>query len=251
MPSILLCSSRDCMLLDCGEGAQMRLIEAGIDLSKIAYIVITHLHGDHFYGVYPLIDSYIMRVRSQKLKNKKLVIYAPTGFCKGFDNNFNDLITCVEVSKNTMANNGFVQMGDFKVRWLPMDHGDVEAFGIFIAIKHREKELGIFYSGDGICRDKCLEFLKNVRPCIIIHEASFLDYRDDAKKARERYHATVADAANLARESQAKMLILMHISSRYRSGEINDFISRAKRLFEGDIYIASDLSQVQLDRVTC
>lgn len=239
------------MLLDCGEGTQVRLIEAGIDLSKIAYIVITHLHGDHFYGVYPLIDSYVMKIKSQRLKNKKLVIYAPIGFCSEFGNHFNDLIACVEISKNTVASAGLVQMGDFKVKWLPMDHGDIEAFGIFIAIKYREKEVSIFYSGDGICKDECLEFLRSAKPCIIIHEASFLDYKDDAKKARERFHATVADAANLARESEAKMLILTHISSRYRNGEISDFVSRAKRLFGGDIYVASDLSQVQLDRVIC
>lgn len=239
------------MLLDCGEGAQMRLMEAGIDLSKIAYILITHLHGDHFYGVYPLVDSYVMKVRSQRLKGKKLAIYAPTGFCNNFGGYFNDLIECIEISKNVIATSDFIQMEDFKVKWLPMDHGDIEAYGVFIVAKYREKEVSIFYSGDGVCRNECLEFLKNAKPCIIIHEASFLDYRDDVRKAKEKFHATVADAANLARESQAKMLILTHISSRYSDGDLSDFISRVKRLFGGDIYIASDLSQIQLDRILC
>ncbi|MDK6027861.1 MBL fold metallo-hydrolase [Ignisphaera sp. 4213-co] len=252
LPGILLCSVKECMLLDCGEGTQIQLLKAGIDLVKIRCVVITHLHGDHFYGIYPLIDSFVMRVKTQGLRDKSLAIYAPRGFCSTFNSAyFSDIVKCFEFSKSSSTGNEFVEVGEFKFTWLPMSHGDVEAYGIFVVIKNRDREIKLFYSGDGVCRDECVEFLKTVKPCIIIHESSFLDYKDDAKKAMERFHATTAEAANLAKNVNAKILVLTHISSRYRDDDLKDFISRAKRIFNGDVYIASDLSLIQLDRVLC
>ena len=59
-------------LVDCGEGTQTRLVECGINPLKINAIFITHLHGDHLYGLFPLIATLGLMGRSTPLK-----VYAP------------------------------------------------------------------------------------------------------------------------------------------------------------------------------
>jgi len=249
-PSIAVCTARDCMLLDCGEGVQIRLQEAGIDVLRISYVVITHIHGDHIYGLMPLIDSFTMKVLSQRIREKKLHIYAPRGLCNSNNQHFTEIIKCHEISPQ--INNGFIEIGEFKFKPLPMLHGNIDALGIYITSESNAKrKADLFYSGDGLCSEECMKFLKKAKPCIIIHDASFLDYHDYVIKAREKFHATVADAAKLALEVDAKILILTHISNRYRNDDLRDFLSRASRIFQGDIFIASDLSTLWLDKLWC
>jgi ribonuclease Z len=249
-PSIVICATRSCLLLDCGEGTQIRLQEAGIDVLKVKYVIITHAHGDHIYGLKPLIDSFIMRGLSQKIKEKKLYIYAPRGFCSAGNQSFTDVVECHEMLSENRES--FIEVEEYIFKQLPMLHGDINAFGIYIIIKSNLKhKVDIFYSGDGVCSEECIKFLKTVKPCLIIHEASFLDYYNDSMKAKEKFHATVANAAKLATEVNAKILILTHISSRYRNDDLRDFLSRARRIFNGDIFLASDLSTLYLNRVLC
>lgn len=59
-------------LIDCGEGTQMRMPLFGIKSSKINHIFISHLHGDHFFGLIGLISSYHLLKRTRPLH-----IYAP------------------------------------------------------------------------------------------------------------------------------------------------------------------------------
>lgn len=54
-------------LFDCGEGAQMRMIDFGISHSKIDVIFITHLHGDHFFGLFGLLTSMSLNQREKPL----------------------------------------------------------------------------------------------------------------------------------------------------------------------------------------
>jgi len=61
-------------LLDCGEGSQMQLDKFGLKRSRINNIFISHLHGDHYYGLMGLITSYILLSRTQPL-----YIYGPQG----------------------------------------------------------------------------------------------------------------------------------------------------------------------------
>lgn len=61
-------------LIDCGEGTQMRFNELGIKWMKINQIFISHLHGDHYFGLIGVISTYhLMR------RNRPLDIYAPAG----------------------------------------------------------------------------------------------------------------------------------------------------------------------------
>ena len=59
-------------LIDCGEGTQMRLHEMGIKASRINHVFISHLHGDHYFGLIGLVSTYHLLKR-----NRPLHIYAP------------------------------------------------------------------------------------------------------------------------------------------------------------------------------
>lgn len=61
-------------LIDCGEGTQVQLRKYSIKFSKINHIFISHLHGDHFYGLIGLISTFTLLNR-----NKTLTIYGPKG----------------------------------------------------------------------------------------------------------------------------------------------------------------------------
>lgn len=61
-------------LIDCGEGTQVQLRKYGVKFSKIKHIFISHLHGDHFYGLVGLISTFRLLNRETELH-----IYAPKG----------------------------------------------------------------------------------------------------------------------------------------------------------------------------
>ena len=57
LASVALWREGRVFLFDCGENAQMRLLQAGMKRSKIDYVLITHLDGDHFFGLPGLMST--------------------------------------------------------------------------------------------------------------------------------------------------------------------------------------------------
>lgn len=250
-PSILVCGSRWCLLLDCGEGAQIQLSRIGFNILKLKAVAITHLHGDHVYGLLPLVDTFIMRASAQGIP-AKLTIVAPKGLCEGILKNESYLsyVRCVEASA---LRDGYEHLEEFAVKAIPVNHGGIEAYGFLVNVRLRNtKTVSIFYSGDGVCNDECAKQLISEGPlCVVIHDATFSDYPWDAERASGLGHATIAHAAHLAQRVSAKVLVLFHLSLRYDVEDVRDFVSRAKRIFCGDIYVPEDLSLLPLARIKC
>ena len=65
--SQLLNSNENLFLIDCGEGTQLRLRERNINFQRISHVLISHLHGDHFYGLIGLINSMHLLGRKKEL----------------------------------------------------------------------------------------------------------------------------------------------------------------------------------------
>ncbi|MDN3723629.1 ribonuclease Z [Aequorivita sp. SDUM287046] len=61
-------------LIDCGEGTQMQLRKCSVKFSRIRHIFISHLHGDHFYGLVGLISTFLLLGRKAELH-----VYGPKG----------------------------------------------------------------------------------------------------------------------------------------------------------------------------
>lgn len=74
LPSILIHDERNYILLDVGEGTQYRLLQIGLNVHKITHILITHLHGDHVFGLLGLIASMTLLNRV-----KDLIVIGPVG----------------------------------------------------------------------------------------------------------------------------------------------------------------------------
>src|SRR5580765_1753732 len=70
-------------LIDCGEGTQMQLSNYKIRRGKIDHIFISHLHGDHYYGLIGMLTSYHLLRRSEPLR-----LFAPKGLKEIIDLNF-------------------------------------------------------------------------------------------------------------------------------------------------------------------
>ncbi len=267
-PSILICGSKSCVLLDIGEGTQMRMDELGFNISRIEIIGISHLHGDHIYGLMPLIESMYMRICSQGEEKKRLKIVGPKHIrniisslpMRNSDGKENvdrcnielEIVFASELLDNRLSIRSSSE--DINIMPIPVNHGEVESYGYVVELfdigKCRDT-IRIFYTGDGICDNNCINMLRNTEINILVSEATFLDYYQDVKKAEETFHSTVYNAARIAKEFDVDLLVLTHISSRYTIATLRDFLSRAYRIFNKEILIAEDLSLIPLELYVC
>jgi len=74
LPSIALKRKGEILIFDCGEGTQRQMIKAGLSFARKTKIFITHMHGDHIFGLPGLIQTMSLMNREEKLS-----IYGPIG----------------------------------------------------------------------------------------------------------------------------------------------------------------------------
>ncbi|OIJ14767.1 ribonuclease Z [Anaerobacillus alkalilacustris] len=267
----------ECWMFDCGEATQHQLLHSPLTLSKITKIFITHLHGDHIYGLPGVIGS-----RSFQGATEKLQIFGP----KGIKNFIETTLTVsntyvrypleiIEIQEGLICKNDF-----FSFEAVRLEHGIV-SYGYRIVEKdlpgpidvEKLKSIGVtpgpiykelkagkkvklpngkIIDGKDYCGPKkvgkIIAIGGDTRKCesikrlakdanILIHEATFLD--KDRDLAFEHFHSTAFEAAKTAKECNVKVLFLNHISSRYCEG-IDDLLREARSTFINS-YIPHDL----------
>ncbi|MDR4226261.1 ribonuclease Z [Bacillus mojavensis] len=281
----LLEERRSVWLFDCGEATQHQILHTSIKPRKIEKIFITHMHGDHVYGLPGLLGS-----RSFQGGEDELTVYGPKGI-KAF------IETSLAVTKTHLTyplviqeiEEGAVFEDDqFIVTAASAIHG-VEAFGYRVQEKDMPgslkaallKEMSIppgpVYSkikkgeivtledGRTINGEDFLEPPKKgravvfsgdtrvsdkikelARDCdVLVHEATFA--KDDVKLAFDYFHSTTEQAAVTAKEAGAKQLILTHISARYQGEASLELQKEAAAVFPNSI-TAYDFLEVQVPR---
>ncbi|HOP53023.1 MAG TPA: ribonuclease Z [Bacillota bacterium] len=267
-------------LFDCGEGTQHQIMYTNLKLSHIKCIFITHLHGDHIYGLPGLLGT-----RSFENQKDPLTVYGPKGI-KTFLN------TVLEVSGTHLTyplevvevNSGDVFHFDrFTIEVALLEHV-VPSFGyrlvetspesldadklkelgippgpIYGRLKNRETVVvdGKVLSGEDfllppkvrrivtICGDtrKCAVSVQLARDAtVLVHEATHMV--DEAEKAYKYFHSTSKDAATVAIEAVVKSLVLNHTSSRYFDGGA-ELLEEARAIFP-KTYIAKDLAEFRV-----
>lgn len=226
LPCIVIRVDSDLYLLDAGEGCQSRIINMGLGLVKIRGVFITHMHGDHYLGLFGLLQS--MHLLDKK---NELTIIAPVELINILSNLLeNHLVkmnyehSLVGIRESTIYSDNKVRVTSFQV-----EHS-IPSYGFLLEIGDKYR---IVYSGDTAPCNKVIEVSEKAD--LLIHEATFTS-RDYAE-AVEQKHSTARDAALIASKANVKNLVLTHISPRY--SDYLEIYRDAYRFFKNTI-VAED-----------
>jgi len=257
-------------LIDCGEGTQLQLRRFKVRFNKINHLFISHLHGDHCFGIPGFISTLGLLGRSGEL-----TIHGPAGiesfmvpvlaqFCKELP--FRVRFNVVDTGKNELI----MEDRSLKVYAIPLNHR-IPTCGFLFSEKPSEphivsewidfyqipyweiaaiKQGKDFITPEGLvipntqltrpadppkryayCSDTT--FTPAIIPSIegvdcLYHEATYLD--KDRQRAKDTFHSTALQAAEIASRAGVKQLVLGHYSARYK--DLSDFIKEAQTLFQ-------------------
>lgn len=262
-----------CFLIDCGEGTQIQIRRNKINFSKINHIFISHLHGDHYYGLIGLISTMNLLGLKHELhiyshsEIKNLIqpqldfikselniklIFHPLNFKKKQKIYADKRIevfsfpvkhsapTCgflfKEVEKQPNIKKESIQHYEIPIKQIK----EIKAGADFITkngetIKNENlttpppKPRSYAFCTDTVFIPENAQIFKNVD--ILYHEATFPEeMREFAKKT---LHSTAKQAAEMAKLSKAKKLIIGHFSARYY--DVSVFEQEAREIFENTV----------------
>lgn len=243
------------VLMDCGEGTQLQLVRGGLTRVRLDAICITHLHGDHVFGLPGLLSTLAMLERTAPL-----TVVAPVGL-RAFldaapggpppfevrhvelDDGFEGMVfetAHVTVEAAPLAHRVPCWGYRYAERTRPgsVDAPAARAAGLthgdqFEALKRGETVTladGRTVAPDGLVGPPkpgaVFAYLLDTAPCdgavrlargadLVLHDATFAEA--DADRAADTRHSTAREAATTARDAGAGRLLLTHFSSRYRS----------------------------------
>ncbi len=280
----LLQEQKSIWLFDCGESTQQQILKTTIKPGKINTIFITHLHGDHIFGLPGLLSS-----RSFQGGNDRLTVYGPSGIKAYIETSLRTSgsrltypLSIIEITQGKIMEND-----QFTVYATLLEH-TVQSFGFRVVEKDKPGELQvnkllemgirpgpiyqqiknneITYLPDGnvinrkdfIGPDKKGRIIsilgdtlaKNQHQSfveksdLLIHEATFDHTKTEL--AKQYFHSTTTQAASLAMEANVKQLILTHISSRYQKEDHDELLMQARAIFP-NTKLAHDFYHIQID----
>ena len=264
-------------LIDCGEGTQVQLRKNKIKFSKIEHIFISHLHGDHFYGLIGLISTFSLLNRLNDLhiygpKGIKEIILLQLKYSKsftGYNLYFHELesensevifedekviVTTIPLNHRVYTN-GFLFKEKNTVRKINIDA--VLNHNIELVYYNKIKNGGDIKRDDGtIIKNELLTFApepeKSYAFCSdtaydesiipIIKNCTVLYHEStflDAEMhlTQKTKHSTAKEAALIAKKAEVNHLILGHYSTRY--GNIELFRQEAETIFQ-KVHLAND-----------
>ncbi|WP_369013854.1 ribonuclease Z [Flavobacterium anhuiense] len=256
-------------LIDCGEGTQVQLRKNKIKFSKINHIFISHLHGDHLYGLIGTISTFSLLGRTTDLH-----IYGPKGIkeliliqlklteswttyslffheleSKESEVIFEDKKVIVKTIplKHRVYTNGYLFQEKPDERKLNVEA--VQHYNIHVAYYQKIKNGGDITLDDGTIIENekltfdppsaksyafCSDTVYNEDIIPIIQNTDILYHEStflesEARLAEKTLHSTAKEAANIALKANVKQLILGHYSTRYDG--IEPFKKEAEEVF--------------------
>jgi len=264
-PGIFLQYKGQGILFDCGEGIQRQLRIAGIKLTSITKIFITHWHGDHVLGLPGLIQS-----MGASEYTGTLQIYGPRGTRKNLET-LNGLFAGKEVVDyvaHDVERGTIVDEDDYSVEAEEMKHGTpclgyafvekdsrrilmdkvkklkITEGPIIGQLQHGEKVKvnGKVISPDDvsvIVPGRKVAYATDTRPCngllklakhadVLLLESTYKS--DMLDKAKEHMHMTAKEAAQVANQAEVKKLYLVHFSQRYKN--VQELEEDARDIFD-------------------
>ena len=260
-------------MIDCGEGTQVQMRRMRIRFGRLSHIFISHLHGDHCFGLPGLISTLGMLRRTGEL-----VVHGPKEietylrpvmdlFCRGmeFEVRFNPV--------DTRSHSLVMEDRSLSVYSIPLKHR-IATCGYLFAEKPKEahiiREMTDFYQVPVRCMKDIKQGLDYVTPegevvpnsrltrpaappkryafCsdtaynrsiipiiegvdLLYHEATFVEC--DLARAKETFHCTARQAAEIARDARVKRLVIGHYSARYEN--LSELHREAQAVFPGTL----------------
>jgi ribonuclease Z len=264
-------------LIDCGEGTQVQLRKHKIKFSRINHIFISHLHGDHFYGLIGLISTFMLLNRENDLH-----IYGPVGIKEiillqlrasgsytGYNLFFHELVS--------LESEVIYEDDTVVVKTIPLNHRIYTNGFLFqekVGKRHLNSEAVAKYKIEKVYFDKIKsggsvtldsgevignnllslppDAPKSYAFCSdTLYDESIIPYikgvdvlyheatflESEAHFTQKTKHATAKEAAQIAKLANVKQLMLGHYSTRY--GSIELFKTEAQTIFE-NILLADD-----------
>jgi ribonuclease Z len=254
-------------LVDCGEGTQIQMINYKIRRSRISHIFISHLHGDHYFGLIGLINSFGLLSHQQELH-----VFGPSPLKEIIELQLKvaDTQLCYPLHLHTISGPATLLDNDkVTVRCFPTTHR-IECYGFSFTEKKAPRTLlpqqaiahdipssfyerlkngenytrkdGTVVSNEAVteaaapgkryafCADTRYDesLIPHVRDFdMIYHETTYLD--NLRERAESRFHSTTRQAAALAKKAGVKKLLIGHFSSKYDT--LEEFEAEAKEVF--------------------
>ena len=210
-------------LMDCGEGTQIQLRRSRLRFTKISAVFISHLHGDHCFGLMGMLSTFGLLGRTARL-----TVYAPgelaeilrqqmAVFCHDFDYevDFREVDTTVQQV--------IYEDRSLTVETIPTEEGEVVPNSRLTLPADEPRAYA--YCSDTRYIPTLHERLKGVTT--LYHESTYGE--DNRLLADKYYHSTARDAAMVARDAGVKQLLLGHYSQRYE--DENVLLDEAKEIF--------------------
>ena len=271
--SLILNVCNSYILIDCCEGVQQQLRKNKIKFSKIEIILISHAHGDHYFGLIGLISTLSLLKR-----DKKLTVFCPLSVFKIIQAHlkFSKMNLSYELDLKVLNNTSKINIfnnNHFSIEAFPLKHS-IYTNGFLIREKEKKRKLILQKALDKNIDKIYFNKLTN-RENVINNDGIEINYLDvtkegdkakafaycsdtayfdelinnikgvdllycettflkkDKDKATVTLHSTTIDAATLAKKGNVKKLLIGHFSSRY--DDYNDFITEVATIFKNVI----------------
>jgi len=260
-------------MIDCGEGTQIRIRQMNANISRLGHIFISHLHGDHVFGLIGLISSFGMLNRTADLH-----IHSPEGleqilepqlrfFCNempykvifhAFDTKKYDLIfedRSVQVFsiplKHKVPTSGFLFEEKPRDRHIRRDMIDFYGIPTWRIPKIKQGDDFVTEDGEIIPNERltlppakpkrfayCSDTAYTEKIVPYIHGVDLLFHEatfmdEEMVRAKSTQHSTAAQAATIAHKANVNKLIIGHYSARYANK--NGLLREAKAIFENTV----------------
>ena len=260
-------------LVDCGEGTQLQMIRYRVKQTNLNHILISHLHGDHFYGLFGLISTFHLYGRT-----KPLSIFAPVALKDLLDHVLRVSNTTLRFELNFYSLEDFggrpvYENDHFRITCFPVVHR-IPAWGFRFEEKHGVRKVNKAFitkykpeiadikaikAGNGyqapdgkmLTHEEITEDPIKPRSYVYCADTAYdtsliphlrgsdLIYHeatfDDSMEALavEKHHATARQAALQAKQAQVKKLMLGHFSARHTS--LDGLLQEARSVFNNTI----------------
>ena len=277
MPCIALRWKGNVYLFDVGECCQRQLMKYRVGYGSIKAIFISHLHLDHFLGIFGLVET--LRINANL---ERLFVFSPKGFSKLSLSQFYeekwDFVELKRIRQGKIFEHEELTFTAFRTEHIIPSYGFVvqekdrikfnekkaKALGIkgrmFSLIKERGKlkvngrivrieEIArrvrgrkIVYSSDTAYNENIIKFAKDAD--VAIFDSTFGEEKQEL--ARALGHSTTKDAAMMAKKAGVKMLVLNHISARYKKEDEEILKKQAEKYFDGKVVVARDGLKIEI-----